>query len=107
MIIDTHIHLDNSQYCDDIDDVIQRALDSDVKGFLIPGADPKDLPQAVKLSEKYDEVFFAVGFHPYDCESFDMKILEEYATHPKCIAIGECGLDYYRLPESEEEKSKI
>jgi TatD DNase family protein len=106
MIIDTHIHLDNGQYYDDVDLVIQRALDLGVKGFLIPGADPKDLPQAVKLSEKYKEVYFAVGFHPYDCESFDDLILEQYAKHPKCIAIGECGLDYYRLPEDPDEKAQ-
>jgi len=42
--------------------------------------------------------------HPYDCENFDIKLLEKYASHPKCIAIGECGLDYFRLPQDEEEK---
>jgi len=63
------------------------------------------LPQAIKLSEKYDEVFFAVGIHPYDIHSFDEKVLEQYISHPKCIAVGECGLDYYRLPEDEKEKS--
>ena len=62
------------------------------------------MPQAIKLSEKYDEVFFAVGIHPYDINSYDEKVLEKYISHPKCIAVGECGLDYYRLPEGEEEK---
>ena len=66
---------------------------------MIPGADFKDLPQAIKLSEKYDEVFFAVGIHPYDVSSYDEEIMEKYISHPKCIAVGECGLDYYRLPE--------
>ena len=71
---------------------------------MIPGADPKDLPTAVNLSEKYDEVFFAVGVHPYDCENYNLEELEQYVTHPKCIAIGECGLDYFRLPKDEDEK---
>lgn len=75
-----------------------------MESFIIPGADPKDLAKAVALSEKYENVFFAVGFHPYDCEVFDLEILKRYADHPKCVAVGECGLDYYRLPESEEEK---
>ena len=100
-LIDTHCHLDNIQYQDDIDDVIQTALKSGVKSFLIPGADPKDLPRAVQLSEQYDEVFFAVGVHPYDCENYDLELLEKYVSHPKCIAVGECGLDYYRLPDDE------
>jgi len=105
-LIDTHIHLDNIQYQDDLDKVIDDALNSGVKAFLIPGADPKDLPKAVELATKYKEIFFGVGFHPYDCESFDMKILEQYASHPKCIAIGECGLDYYRLPKDDIEKQE-
>lgn len=79
-------------------------MDAGVKGFLIPGADFDDLPQAVKLAEKYESVFFAVGIHPYDIEKYDEAIMEKYINHPKCIAVGECGLDYYRLPEDEEEK---
>jgi len=71
---------------------------------LIPGADFNDLPQALKLAEKYDEVYFSVGIHPYDVDSYDERMLEEFSRHPKCIAIGECGLDYFRLPEDEEEK---
>ena len=73
---------------------------------MIPGADFDDLPQAVALSEKYDEVFFAVGIHPYDIDKFDEVIMEKYVNHPKCIAIGECGLDYFRLPEDEFEKQE-
>jgi len=63
-----------------------------------------DLPRAVELSEKYDSVFFAVGVHPYDIDNFDISILEKYVNHKKCIAVGECGLDYFRLPKDEEEK---
>ncbi|MCG3718799.1 TatD family hydrolase, partial [Aliarcobacter butzleri] len=48
--------------------------------------------------------YFAVGIHPYDIDMYDENIMEKYVNHPKCIAIGECGLDYYRLPEDEEEK---
>ncbi len=107
MIIDTHIHLDNKKYYEDLDEVIKRAIKVGVKGFLIPGADVKDLKRAKEISQKYDEVFFAVGTHPYDVKDFDEKILKEYVTHPKCIAIGECGLDYYRLPPNEMEKEEI
>lgn len=64
------------------------------------------MPQAIALAEKYDEVYFAVGIHPYDIDKFDEVIMEKYVNHPKCIAIGECGLDYYRLPEDEIEKAQ-
>jgi TatD DNase family protein len=104
LIIDTHCHLDNIQYKDDVETVIQEALNDGVKAFLIPGADPKDLPRAVELAEKFKEVFFAVGVHPYDLENYNLDILKKYVHHPKCIAIGECGLDYFRLPKNELEK---
>jgi len=105
-IIDSHCHLDNIQYLEDIDEVIQTALHEGIEAFLIPGADLKDLPRAQMLAEKYDEVFFAAGVHPYDCESYDREILKKYINHPKCIAVGECGLDYFRLPEDEDEKNE-
>lgn len=47
-----------------------------------------------------------MGIHPYDMEQYDESVLEEYINHPKCIAVGECGLDYYRLPDDEEEKKQ-
>ncbi len=104
MMIDTHIHLDDKSYFDDLEEVINRADEHGVKGALIPGADPKDLPRAVEICEKYDHIFFAIGVHPYHVEDFDIEYLKSFATHPKCIAVGECGLDYYRLSDSEEAK---
>ncbi len=100
LIIDTHCHLDDERYLEDLDAVLSRALDRDVRGFLIPGADPKTLQRAIDICEQYQNCYFAVGFHPYDASAFDIAFLEEYSSHQKCIAIGECGLDYYRLPES-------
>ena len=102
MIIDTHCHLDDPRYDKDLDEVIARAKGAGVEQFIIPGADPETLPKAVKISEKYPEVYFAVGVHPYDAEKYDRSLLDKYVSHPKCVAIGECGLDYFRLPESEE-----
>ena len=103
MIIDTHCHLDDERYNDDIEEVISRAKEQGVKRFIIPAADPKTLNRAVELSERFSEVYFAVGVHPYDAQNYDKKFLEPFVTHPKCVAIGECGLDYYRLPENEDE----
>lgn len=104
MIIDTHIHLDHEKYQEDLQDVLQRARDVGVKRFVIPGADPKTLQRALAICEANDDVFFAVGIHPYDIESFAGFDFSRYASHPKCVAIGECGLDYFRLEGDEEQK---
>ena len=103
MIIDTHCHLDDKRYNDDIEEVLQRAKDNGVDRFIIPGADPTTLKRAIELSEIYNNIYFAVGVHPYDAINYDRKYLKQYITHPKCIAVGECGLDYYRLPKSMKE----
>ena len=93
--------MDDEQYFDDIEEVINNAIKNGVKAFLIPGAEIDTLPRAVELAEKYEEVFFAVGVHPYHIDNYDEELMKKYIVHKKCIAIGECGLDYYRLPEDE------
>ncbi len=106
MIIDTHVHLDDERYRDDLDEVLNRARENDVERFIIPGADPKNLERAVKIAESNNDVYFAIGVHPYDIDSFDLKIFEKYVSHEKCVAIGECGLDYFRLEGTLEEKEQ-
>ena len=106
MIVDTHCHLDDDRYNDDIDSVLENAKHKGVEKFIIPGADPKTLERAVALSEQYESVYFAVGVHPYDAKNYDKDYLEKYVHHLKCVAIGECGLDYFRLPDGEEAVEK-
>jgi TatD DNase family protein len=104
MIIDTHIHLDDYRYNDDLDEVLNRAREGGVKRFIIPGAHPDTLLRALEIVEANDDVYFAVGVHPYDIKSFDGLDFDKYAKHKKCVAIGECGLDYFRLEGSDDEK---
>ena len=104
MIIDTHIHLDDKRYDDDLDTVLQRAREGGVKRFVIPGADASTLDKAVSIAQNHKDVYFAVGIHPYDMEQFDSLDFEKYVHHEKCVAIGECGLDYFRLEGGDEEK---
>ena len=106
MIIDTHIHLDDSRYNDDLDEVLNRARKGGVKRFIIPGAHPETLNRALEIVEANSDVYFAVGVHPYDIDSFPVLDFEKYVKHDKCVAIGECGLDYYRLEGSDEDKAK-
>lgn len=103
MIVDTHCHLDDTRYNDDMLEVLARAKENGVKRFIIPGADPKTLPRAVELSQEYDEIYFSVGVHPYDAINYNRSLLEKHISNPKCVAVGECGLDYYRLPKKQSE----
>ncbi|WP_418640334.1 TatD family hydrolase [Sulfurimonas sp. ST-27] len=106
MIIDTHIHLDDDRYDEDLDAVLERAREGGVKRFIIPGADVSTLEKAISIAERYEDVYFAIGVHPYDIEGFDMSCFEKYVEHKKCVAIGECGLDYFRLEGSDAEKAQ-
>lgn len=104
MIIDTHCHLDDASFRDDVDEVIKSAYEQGVQGIIIPGADIEDLSYAQALSHRYEHVFFAAGIHPYHHEQYDEKVLRSFLNDEKCIAVGECGLDYFRLPEEPVEK---
>jgi len=106
MIIDTHIHLDDDRYDDDLDDVLNRAREGGVERFIIPGADVSTLEKAVSIAERYDDVYFAIGVHPYDKDAYAESYFTKYVNHKKCVAIGECGLDYFRLEGSDEEKER-
>ncbi|WP_297575337.1 TatD family hydrolase [uncultured Campylobacter sp.] len=110
MIIDTHCHLDDNRYEYDLKEVITRAKESyGVMKFIIPGADINDLLRAKSISHQYNEVYFAVGVHPYNCDNFDIDLLRSQITDKKCVAVGECGLDYYRLKDdfdSDEEREE-
>ena len=104
MIIDTHCHLDHKKYKNDLDEVLKRAEKEKVLGYIIPGADPKDLPIAMNLVKKYQNMYFAVGVHPYHTADWNDDIFQNLNSE-KAIAVGECGLDYFRLPENIQEKN--
>ncbi len=106
MIIDTHCHLDDNRYLDDLDDVINHAKINGVGKFIIPGADITQLPRAKEISYKYEDVFFAAGVHPYDLDGYDESVLRSYLDDDRCVAVGECGLDYFRLPKENKEAEK-
>lgn len=98
MIIDTHTHLDLNKFNKDLDDVIKRAKEKGINKFIIPAIECTKMDKIIELSEKYDEIYFSTGNHPNHLDGFDIKIIEQYVSHKKCVAIGECGLDWYRIP---------
>ncbi|PAF51821.1 hypothetical protein BKH43_00890 [Helicobacter sp. 13S00401-1] len=105
-MIDTHIHLDFKDFEPDLTSVLENARLTGVKAFIIPGADINTLPSAIEIAQKYDDVFFAVGVHPNDIKDFNEDTLESFITHKKCVAVGECGLDYYYTKEHKDEQEK-
>lgn len=107
MIIDTHCHLDDKSYDEDLDEVIKKAFENGIKNIIIPGADIKDLPKACKIASQFAEIFFAAGVHPYCVDGYDRALLKEFSKDLKCVGIGECGLDYFRLPKDNVEQYKL
>lgn len=98
MFIDTHVHLNAEQYNEDLQDVIDRALEASVNQMVVIGFDQKTIKRAIELAEEYDFIYAVVGWHPVDaidCTDEDLQWIEELASHPKVVAIGETGLDYH------------
>ena len=98
MYIDTHVHLNAEQYNDDLEEVINRALDAGVEKMVVIGFDRKTIERAIALAEQYDFIYAVVGWHPVDaidCTEEDLNWIESLAKHEKVVAIGETGLDYY------------
>jgi TatD DNase family protein len=98
MYIDTHVHLNADQYDEDLEEVINRALQAKVKYMVVIGFDRKTIKRAISLAEQYDFIYAVVGWHPVDaidCTDEDLIWIEELAAHPKVVAIGETGLDYH------------
>jgi TatD DNase family protein len=106
MIIDTHCHLDDEKYNEDLEKVLENSKKSGIQGIVIPGADINDLAKAKEISHTNKEIYYAAGVHPYHIDEYDENILREYLKDERCIAVGECGLDYYRLPKDEDKKTQ-
>ena len=97
-LVDSHCHLDQPQFDEDRDETIARARPVGVGLMVNPGIDLAASRAAIGLAERYPEVYAAVGVHPNDCGDFDadtVEALRRLADHPKVVAIGEIGLDYY------------
>ena len=114
MLTDTHCHLDFGKFDNDREAVIRRAIDVGVRRILIPALDYESSLAAIRLADAFADIFAAVGFHPTDLDKWTAESLENLrkliaAPQPdgslpkhKLVAIGEIGLDYYWVKESEK-----
>ncbi|MFH1402357.1 MAG: TatD family hydrolase [Patescibacteria group bacterium] len=105
--IDIHAHLDMSAFDKDREELILK-LQKEKIGVITIGVDKKSSFWAVELAEKHDNVFASIGCHPTDAtENFCESDFMELARHSKVVAIGECGLDFFRAKdESATEKNR-
>ena len=97
-MIDTHCHLDFDRYDEDREAVVERAHAAGVQQIIIPATDIPSCEKAQQLANEFDEIYFAAGIHPNDIGTWDdtvLQTIQQFAQHPKCVAIGEIGLDYY------------
>jgi TatD DNase family protein len=99
-LVDSHCHLDHQQFHGDVEGLLERASVAGVRHFLSIGtADgPPELEVAVRLAERYPNVWATVGVHPHDACKVDSRTFDELralSKHPKVVAIGEIGLDYH------------
>jgi TatD DNase family protein len=103
---DTHAHLDSPKFAQDLPQVIDRAKAAGVRQIVTLGTDFASSQRAIALSEEYPEVLAAVGWHPNDIAKAPEDIaspLIQLLKHDRVVAVGEIGLDYYRLPRSGNE----
>jgi len=103
--IDSHIHLADPVYEQDIEELLGRAEDAGVKGFLLVACDPKEYEKAARLAESREGVALSFGCHPHHAAEFgerQWRDLERWLEHPAAVALGECGLDYHYTRSSKE-----
>lgn len=97
-LIDTHCHLDMSQFDNDRDEVITRAKNAGFEALITVGSDLEGSMKAMELAARYDFIYASIGIHPHDARDFSDKIyldLASWAKNAKVVAIGETGLDYH------------
>lgn len=110
VFLDTHAHLDYPDFAPDFAQMIERAQAAGITRMISIGTDLESSARAIKLAEQYECIYAVVGWHPSNASEAPDEIrpqLRELAKHPKVVAIGETGLDYYRLPSSQGQGTAI
>ncbi|MBQ3532639.1 MAG: TatD family hydrolase [Oscillospiraceae bacterium] len=98
MFFDTHAHYDDDWFDEDREELLSSLPEKGVGLVVNPGTTVDTSRTAIAMAEKYDHIYAAVGIHPENCHDFTpqhIDVLRDLAQHPKVVAIGEIGLDYY------------
>lgn len=99
MLVDSHCHLDFPELAEDLQGVLARMREHGVDYALCVSVNLEDLPRVLEMAQRYDQLYASVGVHPdhRGGEEPDSERLVTLAAHPKVVAIGETGLDYFRV----------
>ena len=104
VFFDTHAHLDYPEFAADFPQLLERAQAAGITRVISIGTDLESSARAIQLAEQHDCIYAVAGWHPSNAHEAPDDIrpaLREFAKHPKVVALGETGLDYYRLPSSQ------
>jgi TatD DNase family protein len=108
--VDTHCHLNFDSYQNDLEEVVDRALEAGVTQLIIPGLDIRTSIEAVEIASRFENIYAAVGVHPNESLTFERKQnsqLKSLLAEPKVIAVGEIGLDFYHNPENKLKQIEV
>lgn len=109
MIFETHAHYDDEQFNKDRDLLIPDLLSGEICNIINVSSSVESVKTGIALAEKYEKVYAAAGVHPSDIAGLNEESfawLKEQCSHPKVVAVGEIGLDYYWDKEEEVQKSQ-
>ena len=96
--IDTHCHLNIEPLLDRTNEILDAAAEQGIQNMVVVGIDLPTSEIAIRLAEDHEQIYASAGIHPNDCvkapERWEQEVLDMLA-HPKVVAVGETGLDYY------------
>lgn len=107
---DTHAHLSDAAFDPDREEVIASLRQAGVYRVIEIACEPRGFEAAARLAERHEEIYLAFGIHPEFAESYsksDIERLYEYLKHPKCVALGEIGLDYHWKPFDKDKQLEL
>ncbi len=108
-MIDTHCHLTDLKYENNITPIIDNFISSGGECLVTIGCDKYSNEEGKKIANKFSQVYYTVGIHPDDCDTFSYEEVEDYLKigDPKLVAVGEIGLDYYHNKENKDKQIDV
>ena len=109
-LIDTHSHIYYDKYKDDLEEVLDRALEQNIEKIICVGVDLESSIESLKLAEKYEMIYATAGYHPHESKDASpsyLKELEEILSNEKVVALGEIGLDFHYNHSNKKTQIKI